>query len=667
MEFHPLVLDPVPVQLRDRFHDEPALQREGVFEHWQRCVALGVPVDGPNPEDVLERGSSLLDRTARLERLLLEGRGVLERVSAAAARNHYGFVVADPDGVVVHIGGGGDFEAVAKKARLLRGAHWSEAMRGTNAIGTVLAADRPVFVRGSAHFSRPYQDLVCYAAPVRDPQGRIVAVVDATSRFEREDMTMGCGIVAAAHALEEIVRVHAYRHAGASVSSLLTRSLERMDCPVALVEASGRLARVNRLARGMFDSRNIHGSLGTPFHEMFGFDFEQLRAFATSSETIELLTDHRVPDHRMRFELLGADGADLAVLVFFEPVTSSLFTIESRKSRDPFEDFFVEDSGVLRELEWARRIASTDLPVMLLAETGAGKELVAQGIHRASTRASGPFVALNSGSISASLLESELFGYAPAAFTGADKAGRQGHLAAANGGTLFLDEVAEMSLAMQASLLRFLETGEYFRVGESTLRFADVRVVCATCRDVEGLVASGAFRQDLYYRLKGARVTLPPLRERTDIVSLAHYLLADRARRRGTAVPRLSEDVASYFAQHAWPGNVRELESTIEIALLLAGDDPVIEARHLPPDVMRAARAEAVTTPSGFRGDGSLAEIECEVLRRTLATHDGNVSRVARELGVARSTVYRMMRKCANSDCTISDDQGRRFEGSSGP
>ena len=113
MEFHPLVLDPVPVQQRNRFHDEPALQREGVFEHWQRCVALGVPVDGPNPEDVLERGASLRERTARLERLLLDGRGVLDRVSATAARNHYGFVVADPDGVVVHIGGGGDFEAVA--------------------------------------------------------------------------------------------------------------------------------------------------------------------------------------------------------------------------------------------------------------------------------------------------------------------------------------------------------------------------------------------------------------------------------------------------------------------------------------------------------------------------------------------------------------------------
>jgi len=266
---------------------------------------------------------------------------------------------------------------------------------------------------------------------------------------------------------------------------------------------------------------------------------------------------------------------------------------------------------------------------MLLAETGAGKELVASMIHEHSPRAGGAFVALNCGAIAPSLLESELFGYAAGAFTGADRGGRAGLLHAASGGTLFLDEVAEMSPAMQASLLRVLESGTYRRVGDTRTSSADVRVVCATCRDLPPLVATGAFRQDLYFRLKGASVRIPSLRERSDVLALARHLLQAMA----GSEPRLSPAAEQELSRRAWPGNVRELKSVLEVAVIAAAGAPWIEPEHLGSD------DPAPSAPV------SLADSEAGAVQRALAACDGNVSTAARRLGVARSTLYRMMRR----------------------
>ncbi|HEY0252883.1 MAG TPA: sigma 54-interacting transcriptional regulator, partial [Kofleriaceae bacterium] len=290
---------------------------------------------------------------------------------------------------------------------------------------------------------------------------------------------------------------------------------------------------------------------------------------------------------------------------------------------DPFAPIFAEDPGVLTAIEWSKKLAASDVPVMLLAETGSGKELFAQAIHAASPRASGPFHAINCGALAPSLLESELFGYAPGAFTGADRSGRTGLFRAASGGTLFLDEVAEMSPAMQAALLRVLETQTYRRVGDTRLERTDVRVLCATCRDLPALVAAGSFRQDLYYRLKGAIVRIAPLRERTDVAALAEYL----------AEQPISDEALAAIGRFTWPGNVRELKSVLAVARVVASGGE-IEPAHLPEEVA------AQTVPQT-----GIAEIERDALVRALAAAGGNVSEAARALGVARSTVHRMKKR----------------------
>ncbi|MCA9713721.1 MAG: sigma 54-interacting transcriptional regulator, partial [Myxococcales bacterium] len=235
------------------------------------------------------------------------------------------------------------------------------------------------------------------------------------------------------------------------------------------------------------------------------------------------------------------------------------------------------------------------------------------------------------------LLESELFGYAPGAFTGADPRGRAGQLAAADGGTLLLDELAEMSPALQAMLLRFLEDGVYRRVGETQARRADVRLICATCRDLPDMVARGEFRQDLYYRIRGAVLTLPPLRARTDLDELTDALL----RQRTAEPPPLTPEARARIRDHAWPGNVRELKTALHYALVMAAGEPAIEPHHLPQETYSCAPAPARAEPDS----ATLEQVERDALRRALRAGDGNLAKAARVLGVARSTIYRMARR----------------------
>ncbi len=316
---------------------------------------------------------------------------------------------------------------------------------------------------------------------------------------------------------------------------------------------------------------------------------------------------------------------------------------------DPFAAILTTDPATLDAVALARRVARSELPVLLLAETGTGKELMARAVHAASDRRDKPFVAINCGAIAPTLLESELFGFAPGAFTGARSGGYIGKVGAAKGGTLFLDEVGEMPAPLQAALLRLLDEGAYYPVGDNRPRQADVRIVCATCRDLGGMVRAGTFRSDLFYRIKGATLTLPPLRSRVDRIALAKGLLAQLAAERGVAAPTLDEAATAMIDRSPWPGNVRELKTSLHHALVLSGGAPVLELAHFPAD---AGMADAgAPEKGGSNGDESTGKLptrssaERGAVEQALLLAAGNLSDAARRLGVARSTLYRLMRR----------------------
>jgi len=298
----------------------------------------------------------------------------------------------------------------------------------------------------------------------------------------------------------------------------------------------------------------------------------------------------------------------------------------------------------------ARRVAQTDSTVLLLGETGTGKELLAHAIHAASGRAARPFVGVNIAAVPDSLLEAEFFGVAPGAYTGAERKGRDGKFKLADGGTLFLDEIGDMPLALQAKLLRVLQEQEVEPLGSNAVQRVDVRIIAATSRDLPAMVAEGGFRADLYYRLNVLPVRLPALRERmADLEALVEALADDVARRSGLPHKSLEPDALALLAAHRWPGNIRELRNVLEQATLMT-DDMTLSARHFRGMLPETSATDAVTPvieaaaePLAVKPKSlpeAIAELECRAIREALAATGGNKLAASRLLGISRATLY---------------------------
>ncbi|HEX15679.1 MAG TPA: AAA family ATPase, partial [Deltaproteobacteria bacterium] len=300
-----------------------------------------------------------------------------------------------------------------------------------------------------------------------------------------------------------------------------------------------------------------------------------------------------------------------------------------------FGDIVTRNPRMLEILKVLPEVAVSDATVLIQGESGTGKELFARAIHDLSPRKDGPLVKVNCAAVPETLLESELFGYVKGAFTDA-KRDKPGRFKLAEGGTIFLDEIGDMPLALQAKLLRVLESKEYEPLGATKTERADVRVVAATNRDLERMVKEGQFREDLYYRLNVFKIALPPLRERSeDIPLLVEHFIAKLNRKTGKDIQGLNEEAMRLLLDHPWPGNVRELENVLEHAFILC-KDRWIRPEHLPEYLRKGD-----TVISG----GSLRQMERELIERTLKSCQGNISHAARQLGIHRTTLWRKLKK----------------------
>ncbi len=324
-------------------------------------------------------------------------------------------------------------------------------------------------------------------------------------------------------------------------------------------------------------------------------------------------------------------------------LTKKYWALKKRLQRiEGTPDLVGKSPGMESVRQVIAKVAPTDSTVLILGETGTGKELVARALHDQSLRAEMPFVAINCGGLPENLIESELFGHRKGSFTGADEH-RVGLFEVANGGTLFLDEIGELPKTMQAKLLRFLESGEVRRVGENESFCCDVRVVCATHRQLDEMVTEGQFREDLWFRINTFEIYLPPLRERTeDIPELAWHLAA---RFRPNLPPQqdvFAPRVLAELAEHSWPGNVRELANVIEHAMILCDRLP-ITLEHLP----RRFTSRRIRRP-GFGTSGrTLRELEMEAIHDALDRHGGNKPKAAQELGISLKTLYNKLNQAA--------------------
>jgi PAS domain S-box-containing protein len=417
---------------------------------------------------------------------------------------------------------------------------------------------------------------------------------------------------------------------------------------VVTVDGGARITAFNRAAEAMTGLQRAD-VLGRDCGEVFA---PCCGGVCIISETLR--TGHPLRDHPGRLKHVGGASRPVAVTTNLLTDThgrvlgavgtlrdlSRESTLEAElKGRWKLEDLVSRSPRMQRLFDLVPTVAASSSTVLILGESGSGKELLARAVHAQSPRAEGPFVAVNCGALPDSLLEAELFGYLKGAFTDA-RADKPGRFARARGGTIFLDEIGEISQAMQVRLLRVLQERVYEPLGAVEPVAADVRVVAATNRDLQAMVAEGSFRLDLYYRLNVVRLHLPPLRDRPeDIPLLAEHFIDRLNRLQGRHVSGITETALAVLARHRFPGNVRELENVIERAFITSGSGP-IDLEHLPEELHTPA---AASPASAGQAASPLARAEAEALAEALRRHRGNRAAVAAELGIHRATLYRKM------------------------
>ncbi|MFM0572649.1 sigma-54-dependent Fis family transcriptional regulator [Paraburkholderia caledonica] len=625
----------------------PRAVRAIVDASWHRCLNDRVdpgatsgppPLDEERIQEVRAKNSRLLDA---VEPLFKQTRELLLRTETV-------LLLTDPTGTILDLTGDSRIVGPLGELRLIPGCEWTEGTGGTNAIGTALALQQPVQIHSAEHFCIAMKRWTCAATVIRDPQdGTVLGGVDVSGlahTYSRHSLPF---IVSLASRIENgLGRVMMERHLRL-LENTLGYCSGRTD-GVAIVDELGRLVKTNSPARAAFARLGVLGSLEGAF----------------PITDIAAIADGKMPLHSPEWLRMARverikDGADTLGFMLIAPASirpasfrpDRVLSVESERTA-PFSTIIGTSPLLRAAIQKAQQLAKTTVPVLLLGETGVGKELFARGVHEASTRVDGPFVALNCGSLSRDLLTSELFGYAEGAFTGARRSGMMGKIEAANRGTLFLDEIGEMPLDIQPHLLRVLEEGEVLRLGENIARKVDFRLVAATHRDLRAEIADGSFRADLYYRLAVTSISIPPLRERKeDLPGLLDHWLRVSCDRFGVGNVAMDDTAFECLMEYAWPGNVRELRNAIEGAVLMASDG-VIRIGDLPaethtPLVPAAARDNrpaggSEAEPKEVR---SLDAAEADSIKLAIQKYRGNLTEAAAQLGIAKSTLYQKVAK----------------------
>ena len=628
---------------------------------WRRCMIDYSLDPARDLEPFVLDEQTLQEYRRRHEHLIQFASAEIDWLYDHIAMSGCALLLTDASGIVLYQKADPTIAESFRAAGLQLGADWSELRQGTNGMGTCIAENRPVIVHRDEHFRASHIGLSCTAAPIHDPDGSLVAVLDASTMNPQGTRESQLHVMALVHLSAKLIekclflrhfernsvlRFHArpefvnLQHDGALALASDATVIAADEMAMRLLGVSQRRELIGRRVDAIFDMRAEElldpvapGAAGLwPVRDLL----LGRRYFASlSNESTDVgFAKYRIPTPR------GPDILRLAP----PPGATEVLTLEDLAGDDP---------QMLRIVRSARRVAASAVSVMIQGATGTGKELFARALHSASGRS--PFVALNCAAIPESLIESELFGYKSGAFTGARREGMKGTILQASGGTLFLDEIGDMPVALQTRLLRVLEEHEILPLGGNKPMKVDLRVVCASHQNLRSMIARGLFREDLYYRLNGITLELPRLYDRADKEALIRKLLS-AATSDGRPVA-IEMDGFQRLLDYDWPGNIRELRNVIRTALAIC-DGGVVRLHDLPSEVrlvtaVSAARDRAspgvvdVGTACAGPPLSPIEAAERQALVKAIRDTDGNMARAATLLQVSRSTLYRRCRRLA--------------------
>ncbi|MDG9980226.1 sigma-54-dependent Fis family transcriptional regulator [Ectopseudomonas oleovorans] len=591
-----------------------------IQESWSRCRDYGLTHQSAprfDPPPAGELSALLESRQALVQTTHQE---VLPYYGTILANSNCLIMLADEQGRLLQSWGDQRFIEPRQAAGFVAGASWLERYTGTNAIGTALSCGQAVHIQHDEHFLKANRFMTGSASPIFDEQRRMIAVLDVSSdSYLPPAHTLGM-VKMMSQSVENrlILKLFADQYHLLSFNT----SLDNLDSPWAglvVFDEQGHVVSANRRADNLLGQPLTYGAI----EQLFDVPLQQLLN-QPDGQPFSLRTSSHFRFHaRVR---RPARPAPIQPRDFRPQAT------QSTPQEPQLHTLSAGDARMDKAVRQAERLLEKDIPILVQGETGAGKEVFVKALHQASSRASQPFIAVNCAAIPAELVESELFGYEKGAFTGASQKGHIGLIRKAHKGTLFLDEIGDMPLRVQARLLRVLQERCVQPLGSSELHPVDVRLVSATNRPLRQDVDSGQFRADLYYRISGLNLELPPLRERSDKQALFQKLW-EQHREPGQHAG-ISREVLELFQHHPWPGNLRQLSSVLRVALAMADDQP-IRAEHLPDDFFLDLPTDTTLQ----------AHPEPDDLASQYQACGGNISYLARNLGLSRNTLYKRLRE----------------------
>jgi len=601
-------------------HSTRGLVEDAVLRSWARCRDGGRRIDEPIEFLSLDRAAASLVME-RNRALLDAARPELVALARSVQDAGYAVLLTDAHGHTLAVEGAMPTHSATFRNAFRPGIDLSERAIGSNAMSIAMAEQQAVRLFGPEHFFADTQLFHCCAAPVFDPQGNVLGALDVG----HDAPNMSQAALWLAQRCAQRIERRMFMELPASVRI----GIDVGDDPAG-AGATGAWLALDEDGQLVAASRAARQLIGLP-PDLVGLDFgalfdERFHAWAPGLGGARDLPLRLQNGMRLRARPLAPATAAPRVAVASARPTAAP---PGAAARPCFGDARL-DAG----FERAARALRAGLPVLLAGETGCGKDVTASALHRTGERATGPFVALNCAAIPGELLAGELFGHVDGAYTGSRRGGAPGKIEAAASGTLFLDEIGDMPLALQATLLRVLDSGEVMRLGSTRAVTVDLRIVCATNRNLLAQVAAGRFREDLYYRVAGHRFCLLPLREREDFDALLDTLVLAA----GEAPERLGASLRLALRALVWPGNVRQLAHALRRAFALA--EPRAPLTHADFDDELAADAPSQPTRHAA---GLLQRAEDSAIRQALDEADGNVTAAARLLGMGRATLYRRL------------------------
>ncbi len=609
-----------------------------------RCRRLGVnPNNRCNPMQKALPPSALEQRLNDNSDFLHVAISQIQELYQFVAGAGFAVNIADRDGYILHAIGDAPIIEKLKAGNCAPGFRWTEKDVGTSVISLALARKIPVQINDDEHYCRRGYGHTCSASPVFDEHDHLIGVIALSGNAEQvHPHTLGM-VITAARAIENQMRIQQASKALLLRNEYMNAIIDSIDSGVIAVDKDGRINQINNKGRQIVDwQQNLEGRRLTA---IMGDQIDIDRLLASDTDWVDremfIHTPHRrihlictvkpIFDHSRRMHGI--------IIVFNEikRIRKLVNDMAGAQAQFTFDDIVGISSQIQETKHMATLAARGASTVLLLGETGTGKELFAQAIHNASNRGDHPFLAINCGAIPRELLESELFGYAQGAFTGARRGGRPGKFELADGGTMFLDEIGDMPTDMQVKLLRVLQTGEVCRVGQHKSISVDVRIIAATNVDLTHAIHNGTFRQDLFYRLNVLPIRIPALRERgEDVPPLTAHILKRCCRALQKPVLSFSSAAEQALLDYHWPGNIRELENVVERAVNLT------DGSAIKPDTLGLPRS---MSSGGSRRHTRLVELEKQAIGDAIAHSGFNLSKAAKNLGISRATLYNKMKK----------------------